>query len=254
MIDFSNELNDQYLIVPEEDDLSTFVGQRESVELLKVSCDASKMRHSAMRHVLITGESGYGKTRLSYALANEIKKGARVVCFDKTNKEGDITALLTNLNDGDVIVAEQIQRLNGDAQAVLAQAMSNYFIYVTIGKGVSANNIQLDLPVFTLIGVADNRIGLKRTLLDEFEYQVRMKAYSVEELGEIVRRVACQQGISCDLESLRLIGESAKGVPREALRLFKRVCDYAMVNHEEIVTGSRTKEVLDSLMFHSFYN
>lgn len=253
MIDFSNELNDQYLTVPDEDDLSTFVGQRESVELLKVSCDASKMRHSAMRHVLITGESGCGKTRLAYAVANEIKKGARAVCFDKTNKEGDITAILTNLNDGDVIVAEQIQRLNGDAQAVLAQAMNNFKIYITVGKGISANYIQLDLPVFTLIGVAENRVGLKKTLLEEFEYQVRMKPYSAEELIEIVRRVTYQKGIGCDMESLRLIGEAAKGVPREALRLFKRVCDYAMVNHEETVSENRTREVLETLRFHSFY-
>lgn len=253
MIDFSNEPNDQYLTVPDEDDLSTFVGQRESVELLKVSCDASKMRHSAMRHVLITGESGYGKTRLSYAIANEIKKGARVVCFNKTNTEGDIAAVLTNLKDGDVVVAEQLHRLNGPAQDVLAQAMNNYKIYITVGKGISANSFELELPIFTLVAVEENRIGLKKTLLDEFDYQIRMKPYSAEELSEIVRRVSYKQGIQCDQDSLKLIGEAANGVPREALRLYKRVCDYAMVNQEETVTESRTKEVLDTLMFHSFY-
>ncbi len=207
--------------------LDEFVGQRAARENLRVFIDAAKARGDALDHVLFFGPPGLGKTTLAQIIARELGVGFRATSGPVIAKSGDLAALLTNLEDGDVLFIDEIHRLNPAVEEVLYPAMEDRALDLMIGEGPSARSVRIDLPKFTLVG-ATTRQGLITTpLRDRFGIPVRLNFYTVDELEKVVRRAAHLLGLGLTEDGATEIARRSRGTPRIAGRLLRRVRDFA---------------------------
>lgn len=216
--------------------LSEYIGQSRVKENLKIFIEAAKIRNETLDHVLLYGPPGLGKTTLSNIIANEMNVGIRTTSGPAIERPGDLAAILTNLQEGDVLFIDEIHRLNRSVEEVLYPAMEDFALDIIIGKGPSARSVRLDLPKFTLIGATTRAGLLSSPLRDRFGVVSRLEYYTIEELTQIVVRAS-------DLLDVKIVGEAAReialrsrGTPRVANRLLKRVRDFAQVIADGIIT------------------
>ncbi|MDX9764858.1 MAG: Holliday junction branch migration DNA helicase RuvB [Chiayiivirga sp.] len=216
--------------------LDQYLGQQAVREQLRIYIDAAKRRGEALDHVLIFGPPGLGKTTLSHVIANELGVNLRQTSGPVIEKAGDLAALLTNLQPHDVLFIDEIHRMQPVVEEVLYPAMEDYQIDIMIGEGPAARSIKLDLPPFTLVGATTRAGLLTAPLRDRFGIVQRLEFYTVDELTRIVRRSAQILEIPCEPEGAGEIARRARGTPRIANRLLRRVRDYAQVKGDGVIT------------------
>lgn len=210
--------------------LAEFIGQKSACDNLRVFIEAAKGRSDALDHVMLFGPPGLGKTTLAQIVARELGVGFRATSGPVIAKAGDLAALLTNLEDGDVLFIDEIHRLNPAVEEILYPAMEDRALDLIIGEGPSARSVRIELPQFTLVG-ATTRQGLITTpLRDRFGIPVRLNFYSVDELEQVVRRAASLLDLAITDDGAREIAARARGTPRIAGRLLRRVRDFANVD------------------------
>ncbi len=213
-----------------------YVGQEKIKDNLAVSITASKLRNDAMDHVLLYGPAGLGKTTLAHIIASELGSQIKITSGPAIERAGDLAAILTNLNERDVLFIDEIHRLNHNVEEILYPAMEDYTLDFIIGKGPSARNVQLPLPKFTLIGATTRAGMLSAPLRDRFGVICRLENYSLDELTEIVYRAANMLSLEIERNAAAEIAKRSRGTPRIANRLLKRVRDYSIVKgHEKIL-------------------
>lgn len=224
--------------------LSSFVGQPVLREQLQIFIAAAKSRGEPLDHVLLAGPPGLGKTTLAHIIAQEMGVNIVTTSGPALERKADMAAILTHLQEGDVLFIDEIHRLNRSIEEILYPAMEDFEIDIVIGQGPSARTIRLELPRFTLIG-ATTRTGLITTpLRDRFGFSHRLEYYSVEDLMRIVLRSAQILGVGIDEEGAREIAMRSRGTPRIANRLLRRVRDFAQVRHQGNITGAIALEAL----------
>jgi Holliday junction DNA helicase RuvB len=232
--------------------LDEFVGQRAARENLRVFIEAAKARGDALDHVLFFGPPGLGKTTLAQIIARELGVGFRATSGPVIAKSGDLAALLTNLEDGDVLFIDEIHRLAPAVEEILYPAMEDRALDLMIGEGPSARSVRIDLPKFTLVG-ATTRQGLITTpLRDRFGIPVRLTFYTVEELEKVVRRAARLLGLDLTDDGSSEIARRSRGTPRIAGRLLRRVRDFAQAAGDaqvdaRVADGALTRMEVDAL-------
>ncbi len=209
--------------------LNDYTGQEKAKENLQVYISAARLRAEPLDHVLLYGPPGLGKTTLAGIISNEMGVNIRITSGPAIEKAGDLAALLTNLNENDVLFIDEIHRLNRSVEEVLYPAMEDYALDIIIGKGPAARSIRLDLPRFTLIGATTRAGQLSSPLRDRFGVQLRLELYTPEELQRIVTRTAGILGVEIDDSGSMEIARRSRGTPRIANRILKRVRDFAQV-------------------------
>ena len=224
--------------------LTEYVGQENVKELLKVYIEAAKQRGDALDHVLLYGPPGLGKTTLANIIAAEMGVSIRITSGPALEKTGDIVALLTNLQEGDILFIDEIHRLSRTVEEVLYPAMEDFEFDIIIGKGPSARSIRFDLPKFTLIGATTRSGQLTSPFRDRFGVLFRLELYTVGELARIVTRSADILGIKIDPEGAEEIASRSRGTPRIANRLLKRVRDFAQIMGDGTITKSIARQAL----------
>ena len=227
--------------------LREYIGQEKAKGNLEVFIQAAKMRSEPLDHVLLHGPPGLGKTTLSGIIANEMGVNVRITSGPAIEKAGDLAALLTNLNENDILFVDEIHRLNRSVEEVLYPAMEDYAIDIIIGKGPSANSIRLDLPKFTLIGATTRAGQLSAPLRDRFGVTLRLELYTVEELGLIVTRSAGILDAPIEPEGALEIARRSRGTPRIANRMLRRVRDFAQVVGDGVITKDLADKALTAL-------
>ena len=221
--------------------LNEYIGQEVAKDNLTVFIQAAKMRGEPLDHVLLAGPPGLGKTTMASVIANEMGVNMRITSGPTIEKAGDLAALLTNLQENDILFVDEIHRLNRAVEEILYPAMEDYAIDIIIGKGPSANSIRLDLPKFTLIGATTRSGQLTAPLRDRFGVSLRLELYTPEELQLIVERSAGILGIDIEPDGAAEIAKRSRGTPRIANRMLRRVRDFAQVRAGGVIT----KEVAD---------
>jgi holliday junction DNA helicase RuvB len=252
-------MSEQFLapvIRPEDDEverslrprrLDDFVGQARIKEQLTISLEAASSRGEALDHVLLVGPPGLGKTSLAYILREELGVGIRTVAGPALERKGDLAAILTALEERDVLFVDEIHRLSAAVEEVLYPALEDFRLDIVVGQGVAARTLTLDVPPFTLVG-ATTRTGLLTTpLRDRFGMTFRLDYYEPQELTAIVRRSAGILGVEIQGDAADEIARRARGTPRVANRILRRVRDVAEVRHEGVVTTEVAAEALELL-------
>lgn len=224
--------------------LAEYIGQAQVKENLKIYIEAAKMRKEALDHVLLYGPPGLGKTTLSNIIANELGVNIRTTSGPAIERPGDLAAILTNLQQGDVLFIDEIHRLHRTVEEVLYPAMEDFALDIIIGKGPSARSVRLDLPAFTLVGATTRAGLLSAPLRDRFGVVSRLEYYTVEELSFIVSRTSDLLQVGIVGEAADEIGKRSRGTPRIANRLLKRVRDFAQVKGDGVVTAELARAAL----------
>ena len=224
--------------------LQEYIGQQKVKENLKVYIDAARGRRESLDHVLLYGPPGLGKTTLAGIVANEMNVNIRITSGPAIEKPGDLAALLTGLDEGDILFIDEIHRLPRSVEEILYPAMEDYALDIIIGKGPSARSIRLDLKKFTLIGATTRAGQLSAPLRDRFGVILRLELYTPQELSQMVRRSAQLLSIDCDEQGALEIARRSRGTPRIANRMLKRVRDFAQV----MGNGSITREIADTAL------
>ena len=227
--------------------LNEYVGQERSKENLKIFIEAARLRHEPLDHVLLYGPPGLGKTTLANIVAAEMGVSIRITSGPALEKAGDIVALLTNLQEGDILFIDEIHRLSRTVEEILYPAMEDFEFDVILGKGPSARSIRFDLPRFTLIGATTRSGQLAAPFRDRFGVLLRLELYKVEELEQIIRRSASILNIEITDAGAREIASRSRGTPRIANRLLKRVRDFAQVLGNGVITDEIADEALRRL-------
>ncbi len=227
--------------------LTDYIGQEKAKENLEVYIKAAKARGESLDHVLLYGPPGLGKTTLAGIIANEMNVNFRVTSGPAIEKQGDLAALLTNLNEGDVLFIDEIHRLNRSVEEVLYPAMEDNALDIIIGKGPSARSIRLDLPKFTLVGATTRAGQLSAPLRDRFGVVLRLELYTPEELAQIVTRSAGILGIDIEKYGALEIASRSRGTPRIANRLLKRARDFAQVMGNGIIDEDSADHALERM-------
>jgi holliday junction DNA helicase RuvB len=227
--------------------LDDFVGQERIKEQLAIALDAAKRRGEALDHLLLAGPPGLGKTSLAQIVRRELDVGIRQVAGPALERKGDIAAILTALEPRDVLFVDEIHRLNRAIEEILYPALEDFRLDIVVGQGPAARTLTLDLPPFTLVG-ATTRTGLLTTpLRDRFGLTFRLDHYARDELAAIVRRSARILGVEVDDDAAEEIARRARGTPRIANRILRRVRDVAEVRHAGVVTSEIADEALELL-------
>ena len=227
--------------------LDEYTGQDDTRAQLKVFIQAAKNRREALDHMLIYGPPGLGKTTLAIIVANEMEVNIKSTSGPVLEKAGDLAALLTNLDEGDVLFIDEIHRLSPVVEEILYPAMEDYQLDIMIGEGPAARSIKLDLPPFTLVGATTRAGSLTSPLRARFGIPLRLEFYNITDLTTIVLRSAKVMGVEIDDAGGREIAMRSRGTPRIANRLLRRVRDYAEVLHDGIITLDVAQKALDLL-------
>ena len=227
--------------------LEDYIGQEKAKSNLKVYIESAKLRGEALDHVLLFGPPGLGKTTLSGVIANEMGVNIRTTSGPAIEKQGDLAAILTNLNEGDVLFIDEIHRLPRTVEEILYPAMEDNALDIIIGKGPAARSIRLDLPRFTLIGATTRAGQLSTPLRDRFGVLLKLELYTPEELASIVKRSASILNMEISEDGALEIASRSRGTPRIANRLLRRVRDYAIVKGHDVVTLQDAKASLKML-------
>ena len=227
--------------------LTDYIGQDKVKENLSVYIKAAKARGEALDHVLLYGPPGLGKTTLAGIIANEMGVNIRITSGPAIEKQGDLAALLTNLQEGDVLFIDEIHRLNRSVEEVLYPAMEDRALDIIIGKGPSARSTRLDLPNCTLVGATRGAGQLPAPLRDRFGVIFRLELYTPQELSVIVKRSAGILGIEIDDQGAAMIASRSRGTPRIANRLLKRSRDFAQVKYNGVITEEAASDALSRM-------
>lgn len=227
--------------------LDDFIGQRTAKENLKIFIEAAKLRGEPLDHVLFYGPPGLGKTTLAGIIANELEVDIKITSGPAIERAGDLAAILTNLNENDVLFIDEIHRLNRSVEEVLYSAMEDYALDIIIGKGPSARSIRLDIAKFTLIGATTRAGSLSAPLRDRFGVISKFELYTNDELAEIIKRSAGLLGVDTDEASLLEMARCSRGTPRVANRLLKRIRDFSQVRGQGMITEEITQMALQAL-------
>ena len=224
-----------------------YIGQETVKKNLKVFIQAAKMRDENLDHILFFGPPGLGKTTLAHIISNEMESNIKVIAAPMIEKSGDLAAILTNLQEGDILFIDEIHRLKSTIEEVLYPAMEDFRLDLVIGSGPAAQTIKIDIEKFTLIGATTRAGMLSNPLRDRFGMNFRLQFYNEDELSKIIQIAAEKLNKTIEDTSAREIAKRSRGTPRIALRLLKRVRDFSDVANEDKITLKTTKFALDQL-------
>ena len=227
--------------------LADYIGQKKATDNLKIFIEAAKLRGEPLDHVLFYGPPGLGKTTLAGIIANELGVDLRITSGPAIERAGDLAAILTNLNENDVLFIDEIHRLNRQVEEVLYSAMEDYALDIVIGKGPAARSIRLDIAKFTLIGATTRAGSLSAPLRDRFGVSCKFEMYDTDELKKIIARSANLLNVEVDDESLDEMARRSRGTPRIANRILKRVRDFSQVKGNGRIEPEITQQALSAL-------
>ena len=227
--------------------LEDYIGQKKATDNLKIFIEAAKLRKEPLDHVLFYGPPGLGKTTLAGIISNEMGVDIRITSGPAIERAGDLAAILTNLNENDVLFIDEIHRLNRSVEEVLYSAMEDFALDIIIGKGPSARSIRLDIAKFTLIGATTRAGSLSAPLRDCFGVSCKFEMYTTEELKRIIGRSAELLGVTADEQSMEEMAKRSRGTPRVANRMLKRVRDFSQVKGNGVIDIDITQKALDAL-------
>lgn len=259
-INFDDEFNDDERFLESEkseydiienilrpQSMDGYVGQDKVKDNLTIFMKAAKMRKEPLDHVLLFGPPGLGKTTLAHIIASEMGSQIKVTSGPSIEKTGDLAAILTNLQEGDILFIDEIHRLNHNIEEILYPAMEDFSLDFIIGKGPSARSVQIPLKKFTLVGATTKSGSISAPLRDRFGIHFHLELYTKEELAEIARRSAEKLGVKIDNEGSLELGKRSRGTPRIVNRLLRRVRDFSLVLGHEEITLEDTKKALSML-------